>query len=288
METESVRVEYLDPRFEWRQLSDDLITVVYHDLKESVVYDLISSVSERKADMLKATGLSRPGRYRAVLFNSMDEANSAFPIVSRTASRQHIFAGFAYTEYNLFNMLGSDPDTFVHELVHLFIGERVRSPLGRPIPGWLNEGLAVYMQNRQLIGPASIAYAAKSGKLLPLSAMNSVPGRRDDVAMFYPQAGAFVGYLATRFGIESLGTVIAGLDAGYTEKEIVNQVFGTSLEDLDIAFREVAEKRQEFNKSEQTERSLYPVTLWIVVIGGIGGAVATILKFKYRRVSARG
>ena len=116
--------------------------------------------------------------------------------------------------------------------------------------------------------------------------MNSVPGRRDDVAMFYPQAGAFVGYLATRFGMESIGAMIAGLDAGYRVNEIATQVFGTSLVDLDLAFREVAGQWPESNMSEQTERSPHSVTFWIfliVLIGGIGGAAAAMLKFKYRR-----
>jgi len=67
--------------------------------------------------------------------------------------------------------------------------------------------------------------------------MNTLPGRPEDIHLFYPQAGAFVGYLVERFGNTSVAGVFTDLDSGVRIDEAVQSALGFQLEDLDAAFR---------------------------------------------------
>jgi len=106
------------------------------------------------------------------------------------------------------------------------------------VPAWLNEGLAVYFETASSAASrGSVQTAARRGELLPLSAMNTMPGRPDDISVFYPQSGAFVGYLIERFGRTPVAGVLQRLDSGTPIADAVEQAFGTPLAQLDSAFR---------------------------------------------------
>ena len=72
----------------------------------------------------------------------------------------------------------------VHEATHLLLDRAVDSPLAR-VPAWLNEGLAMYFESDSYRREATVARAARDSALLRLGAMNTVPGRPEDVRQFY-------------------------------------------------------------------------------------------------------
>ena len=195
--TAPFRVEYLDPRINWRRVSNGPVTAVYHGISDNLARDLVDHAVAVLPGITATIGVDEPPSIKAVLFDSVRQATPYFPTVSKTATDRQFFAGFAMSEYGLFVMASPSRGIFVHEMTHLVVAESEKSPLGRDAPSWLNEGLAVYFQNegdvrsleRRLAGPA------RQGNLLPIKNMNRVPGRRDEINVFYPQAGHFVAYL---------------------------------------------------------------------------------------------
>jgi hypothetical protein len=68
--------------------------------------------------------------------------------------------------------------------------------------------------------------------------MISIPGQRSDVFIFYPQAGAFVGYLIEEYGAESMASFLALMDGGISLNVSFEQNFGKSLYKAENEWRE--------------------------------------------------
>jgi hypothetical protein len=67
--------------------------------------------------------------------------------------------------------------------------------------------------------------------------MNTVPGQRDDVFIFYPQAGAFVGYLIEEYGADTMARYLAGIDKGQAVLKNFNEVYGRSIYEVENDWR---------------------------------------------------
>ena len=146
LQTPPTQVEYLDPGLEWEHRTSGVLTAISYDLPPSTVDALLAAANDRFPAIMETVGLEDPREYRAILFSSTRNAEAFFPPVSETTRREHIFAGFAFTEYGLFVLARPRASMFVHELTHLVVAGASRSHVGRPVPAWLNEGLAVYFE----------------------------------------------------------------------------------------------------------------------------------------------
>jgi hypothetical protein len=240
IDTEPLTIEYLDPSFTWRRLSKGNLTAIYHDRPATAIEDLLAELARRvpRIESTVGAGASRPGdEYRAVLFNSNAEARRAFPFVSQTATEGHVFAGFAYERYGLFVLDHAAVPGVTHELTHLIFGRATNSPTAKR-PAWLNEGMAVYFETgTRSATAASLASAIRNDRLLPLRAMNSIPGRPEQIDVFYPEAGNFVGYLIERHGEERMRALVAALRDGVLPAAAVTAAYGVSLEELEAGWR---------------------------------------------------
>ena len=237
-ETPRQTVEYLDPRFTWKRQARGPLTAVYYNLPDDRVSRLLDDAAADLPRLARMTGADASEPYKAVLYRTVSEATSAFPRVSETATDRQFFAGFAQSEYGLFVLGEPAEGTFVHELTHLLVGQAVDSPLAAPVPAWLNEGLATFSEGNDTAAlNARIRSAAGSGRLLKLRAMNSIPGRGPEIGTFYPQAGAFVGYLHTRFGPDGLAALLRRINEGRKVYDAAKDVWSVSLDDVENDWR---------------------------------------------------
>ncbi|MBM3957056.1 MAG: hypothetical protein FJ313_03265, partial [Gemmatimonadetes bacterium] len=238
LQTPTERIHYLDPDLQWQHTTKGAVTALTYDVSPSTIQALLDAAAERLPVIMETTGVQSPGEYTAVLFASPAEAEAHFPPVSETTRREHTFAGFATPQYALFILARPRPDMFVHELTHLVVAQATTSPLATPVPAWLNEGLAVFFETGSSnTSRQSIQKAAQRGELLPLHTMNSIPGRPADIYTFYPQAGAFVGYLIERFGSTAIADIFRRLDSGQPVAAAVEAAIGVPLDSLDAHFR---------------------------------------------------
>ena len=237
--TRQFKVEYLDPRLTWRRVSNGPVTAIYHGISDDQARDLVDHAVSVLPVITSTIGVDEPPSIKAVLFDSVRQATPYFPPVSKTATDRQFFAGFAVSEYGLFVMASPSRGIFVHEMTHLVVAEAEKSPLGRDAPSWLNEGLAVYFQNdgdhrqleRRLAGPA------REGRLIPIKNMISIPGRRDEINVFYPQSGHFVAYLIARYGHERVAALLGNLDAGQEIADAFRSAYGEPLYDVENDWR---------------------------------------------------
>ena len=90
-------------------------------------------------------------------------------------------------------------ETLRHELVHAFVHE-----VGGPrVPGWLNEGLAQWLEESRAARVAGARSRLRAAELAPLEDLRSSLARGSDPAAIrrsYDQSLAFVDYLAQNYG----------------------------------------------------------------------------------------
>jgi len=97
--------------------------------------------------------------------------------------------------------------TFAHELSHVLIYEFAEH---RPVPLWLQEGLAMY-ESGELVGQARLLREAMMmGKLMTFADLHDTyrgryPVTQDQIMLFYLQSSSLVDFLIGRFGRQKFG-----------------------------------------------------------------------------------
>lgn len=232
LETPRTSLEYKDLQYEWQRLEHGPLVFLWHDRPESEVRAAAAEVAPRVETVQHALGLESVQPVKAVILNSGREAQRSFPLISDTTRREHVFGGFAYGEYGLFLLVGLGRDGLVHEATHLLLDQALDSPLAM-VPSWLNEGLAMYFEPGPRGRDLTVEQAARDNRLLPLRAMKAVPGRPQDIYLFYAQARSIVSYMMTTYGEGPMRDLLRLLNEGKTIEEALQRAYGKSLEALE-------------------------------------------------------
>ncbi|GEM_PF-574320 len=230
LESDTQSFLYLDPAFEWQTMTLANIEVLWHDRPGDRVEDAAEQVDRRLTNVRQVFGLDSAPVMRAVILNDQGEATRTFPPISSAATDSHLYAGFAYGEYDLFVLVGLGVEGMVHEMTHLLLDEAIVSPLSR-VPAWFNEGLAMYFEQGNFESGGSrtdpsVLSAARSGDLLPLTAMRGQPGRPADVRLFYAQARSLVRYMVETYGEDKISAVVSALSSGTQFEDAVASAYG--------------------------------------------------------------
>jgi len=103
--------------------------------------------------------------------------------------------------------------TLIHELVHLLLHERVRH---RPIPRWLDEGLAIfYAEAEKWSTLTALSKAAAANSLIPLADIDRVLNfQRAKAELAYQESYSAVHYLLLTYDIEALRIILQGIREG--------------------------------------------------------------------------
>lgn len=234
LETEKKTFEYQDQSFDWQRLTIGQFEVVWHDVDRDRVKETAMTVLEELEAAQQMFGLKEITPMKAVIVNTRAEADRTFPLVSRAARRDHLFGGFAYSQFDLFVVLNAEVSAMVHEATHLMLDEAMgRSP--RP-PTWLNEGLAMYFENDES-RRESAAQALRSGDLLDRLAMNSLPSKPDEVRIFYAQAETFVTYMVDTYGTDRMASFVQTMALGTNPDTALDDIYGMTIVELDQEWR---------------------------------------------------
>ncbi len=209
--TESNELEYLDDIYDWERIIGDGLEILHHGLSQDKATILHRNILER-INPIKKTFLKNSDLFeiKGVLFDSRKESSEAFQYLSDTTTKQHLFGGFAYSDYNLFLVSGYNVDVIVHEVTHLILAEAMQSRKVL-LPKWLNEGLAMYYQSNSNDWKGESKNFVRRTQIMTLNKMNTLPGKAYDVGLFYRKSENIVGYLVYRYGIEKIALLIENL-----------------------------------------------------------------------------
>ena len=236
--SDTYRVEHIDSTHNWKRIADDQLEIIFYGINESSIENLHAKTTSRLPQIADALGVSDVPQFRAVIFPSIRELTIHGPTISGAATTGHYFAGYAYDEYNLTIMASPSSETLLHELTHLIFGRALDSPYATSAPAWLNEGNASFWETgSRAASLRDFRPIARSSRVTEFSAMNAIPGLRNDINNFYIQSTDFVGYLIENYGAKSVGNLLAELNRGTSIDDAMHSVYGASLTDLENAWR---------------------------------------------------
>ena len=227
-QTSLATLEYVDTRFQWKEVQAGPLVLSYHDVGESRVTSVVNQVErelERIAAILPA---GNRGPIKGIIYNRRSEAAAAFPRQSQTITEQEVYAGFSFPATGVFVGLGFQPRIIVHEAAHIMLHQSL-GVNALPLPAWLDEGFASYVE------PNSRAYSGRSlsSRGLPLRAMTAQPGTAQAISTFYRKSESVVAYLIDEHGAQSFKRLLAQLAQGRTINQALGVTYGFDVDGLE-------------------------------------------------------
>ncbi len=248
LETEPLPFIYYDARFvdeegnsTWEEVSAGTVTVAYKGPVKSRAENILSVINETLEKMRPVMGdaaLKEP--IRVTMYNNTKEMLEALPPRSASIGRELITEGQAFTDLGTLLVLGGGRlalGTASHEVMHI-ITHRAGDSIFRRVPAWLDEGLSEYAN----VDPGysydiALEFAVETDRLLPHVYMPALPGKAEDVIIFYGQARSIVRMMIEVFGPEKMNQLMAELKSGKDMDDALMTTYGLDREALDSAWR---------------------------------------------------
>ena len=239
LETDYATFTYHDPRFTWREISEGPVTVSYHGRAESRAMDILRTSVETLNRMAPLLGADDEEPVRVTVYNSWDEMRDAIPPTTSIVGRRVITEGQAFTNIGTLLVLGtrSAVGTASHEMSHIVV-HRAGEGTARKVPPWLHEGLAEYGN----VDPGTsydvaLQRAIRQDRLLPITRMGTIPGRPDDIILFYGQSKALVRMMIDDFGPEKMREFMAIYKGGASMDHSLTQAYGIDRDGIENRLR---------------------------------------------------
>ena len=157
-------------------------------------------------------------------------------------------------------------EVFRHELVHVALEDAV---LGKHVPVWFNEGLAMKLSGEKGWDRRALLWnATLSDTLLPLSELDrSFPRNSMEVNIAYAESADFMQYLSRRSDQLRFAAMIGRIRDGQPFDSAIADAYGEDLRRLELHWRGDLEHRF----------SVIPILtggglIWVLVIAGLGVA----------------
>jgi hypothetical protein len=231
-------VTWIDTEHKWISITQGSLTLHWYQGTQNFAQSLLDFASKSLAQLKQQTGVdlqspvdlyiyaSTADLQKAVLYEPSWTGGQAFP--------EHGIVIIGISTTNL--EWGEHAEA--HELTHVLVGHLAFSCLAN-IPGWLNEGIAVYGQG----GPepdslARLNDAIKTGNLLSIQALSGQFSEKSDKAdLSYSQSFSVVNYLIAHFGQEKLNALFKDISQGVTIDAALHAIYGFGLDGLDAGWR---------------------------------------------------
>ncbi len=242
LRTDSQEFVYQDNRFDWRTVTEGLITVYYYgEYVEGRAVTVLEAAKENLEKMLPVLGIAPTEPLRIVSYNNYRHMSSALPFRSQAVSEGLQTQGMAFSDERVLLVHGFDPTvtgTVSHEFTHLLVGEAAGPALSQ-VPSWLNEGLAEYGN----IDPtddydAALRYGIFTRRIKPLWYQGAFVGTPEDIIIAYGQGRSVVNYMIDNYGQERMAALFPVLQRTLDIDQALLEVYGFDQYGLDSAWRE--------------------------------------------------
>jgi len=240
-QTEEVTFIYLDPQFQWKTLTDGLITVFFDDESMTDVgRTILETASTTLEYMRPVLGIDPEEPLHIVTYENYRDMSKALPFRSEATSKHLITQGMAFREERVLLVHGQSDSvvgTTSHEFTHLLLADAAGRAIQR-VPTWLNEGLAEY-GNQHSSGEYAryLQYAIKNGKLKPLWHLGTFSGSPGEILLGYGQGQSVVEYLVSTYGQNKMAELIQSIKSTFDIDAGLKLTYGFDQHGLDSEWR---------------------------------------------------
>lgn len=167
--------------------------------------------------------------------------------------------------------------TLVHELTHLLLHAAVSY---RPVPRWIDEGLAIfYSREREWASASQISKALLTKSIIPLSDIDRVlTFHQEKAKLAYQESYTAVQYLLATYDIEAIHTIIEGIRGGWSIDNIFRQATGSSFPEFEAEWRKHIEKEYRWYFIVDFDSYLWFAIIGLFILGFV------VIRLRNRRV----
>ncbi|MFN8387087.1 MAG: peptidase MA family metallohydrolase [Anaerolineales bacterium] len=239
IQSETYSVRYDDTRFSWQKLESNGLRVFWYAGDSTFAQNAMNAAlaGVRAINEIFPIDLNQP----IDIFIYSSQNDLAF-LGAETWTAGHANAALGVVlvaiEPNLDQSLQMD-QRIPHELMHVLLYRHIGAGYNN-LPAWLREGLATMVE----INPTSeydrvLLDAHTRGNLIPLlDVCDSFPVQPDSAFLAYAESRSFTAYLRNTFGSSKLLELSRSYADGITCERGVEVVYGTSLAQLELRWRE--------------------------------------------------
>ncbi len=230
---------WLDDTHDWQTLSSANLNLHYYGKDAAFAQTMLDAGLE---------GLRR-NKEQAGLVS--DEEMNVYVYPSYTDMQEAVLyepswtGGQAYSDFNIVIMGVSssdstwDKNTVIHELTHLLVGHFTFSCIGT-LPGWIEEGLAMFSEGQLDSGmQSSLDQAISNDSLITLRSLNGGFSELPDKAnLSYSQSYSVINFMINTYGQQKMTDLLIALRDAKPIDEALIEVYGFDTDGLDAAWRE--------------------------------------------------
>lgn len=241
-ETNPQTVLWLDDRFAWDEYRTEQVTVYAYNGDDDFNEQILASAQQTIDRLQTEFAVERSRPIRIWIYDAKRDFEGALAPntepwvggVSHLGSYLVLATVRAGNEREIGRVIP-------HEVSHHVFFQATWNPfngLNGP-PTWLDEGLAVYVQD---VGdeefPALVADAADQGRLFSIRALNSAfPYDSADTTLAYAESLSIVTFIIEEFGTDKLATLIDVYREGVGRDEAVERALGVTIDELDARWK---------------------------------------------------
>jgi hypothetical protein len=239
--TERETLLYLDDRYSWQTLENERVTLYWYEGDDQFGQLLFERANEALDTLQTDIGISLEDPIKIFIYGDQRDLMGAI-----RAGSQEWTGGQAFTDYGVV-VIGVHPaqlawglNAMTHEMTHLVIHQATDNPFSG-LPRWLDEGIAVYNENRDELDVdfrGTFERAIQNDALMTLRTLSS-PFPADPFAanLAYGQSGAVVKFIVDTFGSDKMAELLEVFAEGALYDEALEQVLGLNTDQLDTSFR---------------------------------------------------
>jgi len=233
--TETARIEIEDNRYDWRVITEGMVTLYWYRGEYSFAEELVDAAQSALVYLKGSTGatLEKPARIYIYANSSDLRGSMIYP--------QEWTGGVAFTRYGIV-AIGITPDSsdvewgkrvIAHELTHLVIHQVTFNPYSN-LPTWLDEGLAMTSEGE--LEPVFINALAKAWNGNSLISVRSLASPfsayTDESLLAYAESYKLVEYLIDNYGREKMCELLNTFKQGSGYDGALERVYGFDMDGL--------------------------------------------------------
>lgn len=241
LRTEAETLLYLDNRYEWVNLQNERLTLYWYEGGDSFGQALFDRANLALDTLERDVQVTVEQPIRIFIYANQPDLMGAI-----ATNAQEWTGGQAFTRYAVVvigirpNQLDWGLNAMTHEVTHLVIHQATENPFG-DMPRWLDEGIAVYNENREALDDdfrAIFDRAVRNNELMTLRSLSSpFPADPLEANLAYGQSGAVVKFMIDTYGPETMNELLNIFAEGALYDEALEQALGLDTDGLDNTFR---------------------------------------------------
>ncbi len=241
-ETEPRTVLWLDDRFDWTDYRTDQVTVYAYNGDDDFNEQILASAQQTIDELQSEFEVERSQPIRIWIYDTKQDFEGSLAPNSEPwiggISHLGSFLVLATIRAGNEREIGR---VIPHEVSHHVFFQATWNPfngLNGP-PTWLDEGLAVYVQE---VGdeefPALVADAVDQGRLFSIRALNSAfPYDSADTTLAYAESLSIVTFIIEEYGKVKLAALIDVYREGVSRDEALHRALGVTTDELDAQWK---------------------------------------------------